>query len=80
MIEAMELKLLHLGPLKWHYHRAKFHEKLPSYSKVVSRGHTNRQTHRRTGDLISLLSFFESRVKMLLGCQTISVDNAVSIW
>jgi hypothetical protein len=38
------------------YLRTKFHEILPSGSKVISGGRTDRQT----GDLISLLSFFES--------------------
>jgi hypothetical protein len=39
MIEAMGLKLLRRGPLEWHYLRTKFHENLPSGSKVISRGH-----------------------------------------
>jgi hypothetical protein len=37
----------------------KFHENLPIGSKVISEGHTDRQTD----DLISLLSFFESGLK-----------------
>jgi len=41
MIEAMGLKLLHRGPLEWHYLRTKFHENLPSGSKVISGGHTD---------------------------------------
>jgi hypothetical protein len=40
----------------------KFHGILPSGSKVISEGLTNRHTDRQTGDLISLLSFFESRL------------------
>jgi hypothetical protein len=64
MTEAMRFKLLHRGPLEWHYHRTKFHENLQNGSKVISGGHTD--THRHTGDLISLLPFLESRVKKLL--------------
>jgi hypothetical protein len=60
MVEDMGLKyLLHLGPLEWHYLCTKFHENLPSGSTVISGGHTGRQTC----DLISLLSFLESRLK-----------------
>jgi hypothetical protein len=40
MIEAMGLKLLHRGPLEWHYLCTKFHEILPSSSKFISGGHT----------------------------------------
>jgi hypothetical protein len=47
----MGLKLLLLGPLEWNYIRTKFHENLPSGSKVISEGHTDRQT----GDMRSLL-------------------------
>jgi hypothetical protein len=56
MIEAMGL--LHRGLLEWHYVHTKFHENLPSSSKVISGGHTDRQT----GDLLSLLSFLRSRL------------------
>jgi hypothetical protein len=42
MIEAMGLKLLHLGVLEWHYLRTKFHENLASGSEVISGGHTDR--------------------------------------
>jgi hypothetical protein len=49
----MGLKLLHRGPLECHCLRTKFHEIQPSGSKVITGGHTDRQT----GDLISLLSF-----------------------
>jgi hypothetical protein len=59
MIEGMGLKLLYRGSFEWHYLRTKFHEILPSSSKGISGGYTDRQT----GDLISLLSFFESRLK-----------------
>jgi hypothetical protein len=58
MIEAMGVKLLHPGPLEWHYLRTKFHEILLSGSKVISGGHTD----RHIGDLISLLSLFESKL------------------
>jgi hypothetical protein len=44
MIEAMGLKLLHRAPFEYHYLRIKFHENLPSGSKVIAGGHTNRQT------------------------------------
>jgi hypothetical protein len=30
MIETMGLKLLHRGPLEWHYICTKFHQNLPS--------------------------------------------------
>jgi hypothetical protein len=36
MIEAMGLKLLHRGPIEWHYLRTKFHENLPSGSEFIS--------------------------------------------
>jgi PIN domain nuclease of toxin-antitoxin system len=42
IIEAMGLKLLHRDPLEWHYLRTKFHEILPSGSKVISGGPTDR--------------------------------------
>jgi hypothetical protein len=51
MIEAMGLKL-HLRSLEWHYLRIKFHEDLPSGSKVISGGQTDRF------DLITLLLIF----------------------
>jgi hypothetical protein len=44
MIENIGLKMLHRGPLEWHYLHNKFHENLPSGSKVISGGHTDRQT------------------------------------
>jgi hypothetical protein len=51
---------LHRGPLEWHYLPTKYHENLPSGSKVISGTYT--QTDGQTGDLISLLSFLESRL------------------
>jgi hypothetical protein len=45
-----------------HYFHTKFHEILPSGSKVISEGHTE----TRSGDLISLFSCFESRLKHLI--------------
>jgi hypothetical protein len=59
MIEAMGLKLLHRGPLEWHHLPTKYHD-LPSSSKVINGGY---RQDRQTGDLISLLLFFESRLK-----------------
>jgi hypothetical protein len=44
MIEGIGLKLLHRGPLKWHYLHAKFHEVLRSGSEVISGGYTDRHT------------------------------------
>jgi hypothetical protein len=40
----MGLKLLHLGPLEWHYRCTKFHENLQNGSKLISGGHTYRRT------------------------------------
>jgi hypothetical protein len=54
MIEAMGLKITESGPLEWPYIRSKFHGNLPTGSKVIIGG----QTDRQSGDLISLLSFF----------------------
>jgi hypothetical protein len=42
MVEDMGLKLLHRGPLEWHYFPTKYHENLQSGSKVISGGHTDR--------------------------------------
>jgi hypothetical protein len=72
MVEDMGLKLLHRGPLEWQHLGTKFYETLPSGSKVITGGHIDRQTdthtYTHTGDLISLLSFLESRLKVgLLG-------------
>jgi hypothetical protein len=43
-----------------HCLHTKFHENPPRGSEVISRGHT----HRQTGDLINLLLFLESRLKI----------------
>jgi hypothetical protein len=60
MIEAMGLKLLHRGPLEWHYLRTKFRENLPSGSDVINGG------HRQTGYFIRILPFFlEIKLKMI---------------
>jgi hypothetical protein len=59
MVEDVGLKLLHRGSLEWHCLPTKYHENLPSGSKVSSGTHT----HTQTGHLISLLSFLESRLK-----------------
>jgi hypothetical protein len=42
MTEAMGLKIIALRSLEWHYVHTKFHETLPSGSKVISGGHTDR--------------------------------------
>jgi hypothetical protein len=42
MIEAMRLKLLHRGPLEWHYLSTKFHENLPNGSEVIGGRQTDR--------------------------------------
>jgi hypothetical protein len=47
IIEAVGLKLLHRGALEWNYLRTKFNEILPSGSKVISGGRTDRQTDWR---------------------------------
>jgi hypothetical protein len=60
MVEDMGLKVLHQGPLEWHYLATKYHKNIVSGSKVISGTHT----YRQTGDLISLLLFLESRLKM----------------
>jgi hypothetical protein len=57
MAKDMGLKLLHPGPLEWHYLSTKYHESLPSGSKVISGGQAHTDRHKETGDLISLLSF-----------------------
>jgi hypothetical protein len=45
--------------LEWHYLCTKFYEILPTGSKIISEG-----TYRQPGDLISLLSFLENRLKV----------------
>jgi hypothetical protein len=53
-ILAMGLKLLHRGPLQWHYLRNKFHENLPGGLEVISGRPTyvQTQTHRQTERLV----------------------------
>jgi hypothetical protein len=59
-----------MSSLEWLYLLTKYHENLPSGSKAISGGHTDRQTdththtHTHTGDLINLLSFLDSRIRM----------------
>jgi hypothetical protein len=36
MIEAMVLKIFHRGPSEWHHLRTKFHENLPSGTKLLA--------------------------------------------
>jgi hypothetical protein len=57
MAKDMELKLLHPGPLEWHYLSTKYNENLPCGSKVISGGQAHTDRHRQTGDSTSLLSF-----------------------
>jgi hypothetical protein len=54
--DSDNLLLLHRGPLEWHYLRTKFSDNLTSDSEVISGG--------QTGDLVSLLSFLESRLEI----------------
>jgi hypothetical protein len=56
----MGLKILHRGPLEWHYLHTKFHEIVPSGSKVTS----GVQIDRQAGDLINLLPFVEIRLEL----------------
>jgi hypothetical protein len=60
MVEDMGLQLLHRGPLEWHYLPIKYREIYQAVQKLLVGG---TQTHTQTGDLISLLSFLESRLK-----------------
>jgi hypothetical protein len=53
----------HQGHHQWHHLPTKFNENPPLGSKIISGGHTDRQIYGQTGDLISLLSFLESRLK-----------------
>jgi hypothetical protein len=62
MVEDMGLKLLHRGPLEWHYLPTKYRENQFS-SKVISGTQTDKT---QTDDLISLLSFLESGLKTAL--------------
>jgi hypothetical protein len=63
MAEATRLKMWLRGHLQWHHLPTKFHENPPVGSKVISGGHTCARAHTQAGDLISLLSFLESRLK-----------------
>jgi hypothetical protein len=45
--EAMGLKIIASRSLEWHHLPTKFHENLPSSSKVISGGHTD-TTHTHT--------------------------------
>jgi hypothetical protein len=58
---------VHRGLLEWYYLSTIFHEILPSGSKCIIVGHTD----RKAGDLISLLSFFESTLKKNVGLDNI---------
>jgi hypothetical protein len=62
MAEAMRLKKCRQGNLQWHHLTTKFHENPPVGSKVISGGHT----HGQVGDLISLLPFLESSLKVII--------------
>jgi hypothetical protein len=59
-LKIWDYKLLHRGPLEWHYLHTKYHENPPNGSKVIS------GTHTSTGDLENLFSFLESRLKIPL--------------
>jgi hypothetical protein len=77
MIEAMRLKFT---ASRFH---TKFHENLRSGSEVISEC-TDRQTQghtgRQTADLLSLLQFLESRLKMclLINLHLISISENTS--
>jgi hypothetical protein len=58
MSEATRLKMWLRGHLQWHYLPTKFHENAPIGLKA------NSGIHTQASDLISLLSFLESRLKM----------------
>jgi hypothetical protein len=64
---------LKVAALRSHHLHTKFHPNLSTSSKVVGGGpqrhthihiHTYIHTHTQTGDLISLLSILESRLKL----------------
>jgi hypothetical protein len=42
MIEAMGLKIISTRSPEWHHFPTKFHENIPSSSKVITGGHTDR--------------------------------------
>jgi hypothetical protein len=56
----MGLKIIASSSLECHQLPTKFHENLSIVLKVISGGHT----YRQTGDFISLLSFLGSRLKI----------------
>jgi hypothetical protein len=62
MTEVIGLKLLHRGPLEWHYLHKKIHE---NHTDRQAGTQTNTKTDRQTGDLISLLSILESSYKQI---------------
>jgi hypothetical protein len=68
MAKATRLKKCFRGQIEWQHLRTKFHENPLVGSKVISGGHTDRQADAHTqtdgqaGDLISPLSFFESKL------------------
>jgi hypothetical protein len=55
---------LHRGSFEWHYLHTRLHVSLPNGSEVISGGLTSRQT----GDLIGILPYLESRLKILEKC------------
>jgi hypothetical protein len=70
-LNLWDYKLLHRGPLEWLYLCIKFNDNTRRGSEIISGRHTDRQTDRQTGDLIRLLSFLESRLKMVFRVQEI---------
>jgi hypothetical protein len=73
-------KVRRRGYLEWQYLPTKFHENPPIGSKVIS-GHRQTDRHTQAGDLISPLSFFESRLKMHVGgifCDLAKAINCVN--
>jgi hypothetical protein len=61
MSEATRLKIVVPKSPSMASPATKFHENPPIGSKVINGGHT--KTHRQAGAMISILSFFESRLK-----------------
>jgi hypothetical protein len=60
MAEATGLKNMASRSFQWHQLPIKFHENPSIGSKVISGA---KDTHTQAGDLISLMSFLESRLK-----------------